>query len=102
MTESMPCPVPHAQLEREPRVKAMLLAAGHGTRLRPLTDRVPKALVPVGGMPVIEHNLRPVARHGAEEGIIKLHAHPDAIPAYFGDGARRGLHGTYLDEEHLL
>src|SRR5438067_13547299 len=80
----------------------MLLAAGHGTRLRPLTDRVPKAMVPVGGMPVIEHNLRLVGRHGVDEVIINLHAHPDAIPAYVGDGARWGLDGTYSYEEHLV
>jgi mannose-1-phosphate guanylyltransferase len=80
----------------------MLLAAGHGTRLRPLTDRVPKAMVPVGGMPVIEQNLRLVARHGVDEVIINLHAHPDAIPAYVGDGSRWGLHVTYSYEERLL
>src|ERR671938_2054733 len=102
MTEPVPCPVPHVQLEREPRVKAMLLAAGHGTRLRPLTDRVPKAMVPVGRMPVIEHNFRLVARHGVDEVIINLHAHPDAIPAYVGDGSRWGLHVTYSYEESLL
>ena len=83
-------------------MKAMLLAAGHGTRLRPLTDRVPKAMVPVGGMPVIEHNLRLVRRHGVDDVIINLHAHPDAIPAYVGDGSRWRLHVTYSYEEHLL
>jgi mannose-1-phosphate guanylyltransferase len=80
----------------------LLAAAGHGTRLRPLTDRVPKAMVPVGGMPVIEHNLRLVRRHGVDEVIINLHAHPDAIPAYVGDGSRWGLHVVYSQEEHLL
>jgi mannose-1-phosphate guanylyltransferase len=80
----------------------MLLAAGHGTRLRPLTERMPKAMVPVGGMPAIEHNLRLVRRHGVGDVIINLHAHPDAIPAYVGDGGRWGLHVTYSREERLL
>lgn len=83
-------------------MKAMLLAAGYGTRLRPLTNTLPKAMVPVGGIPVIEHNLLLVKRHGIQDIIINLHAHPEAVPAYVGDGSRWGLQVTYSFEQNLL
>ncbi len=83
-------------------MKAVLLAAGLGTRLRPLTDTMPKGMVPVAGMPVIEHNLRLAQRHGIEDIIINVHAHPAAIPAYVGDGARWGMGVSYSREETLL
>jgi NDP-sugar pyrophosphorylase family protein len=59
-------------------------------------------MVPVGGMPVIEHNLRLVQRHGVRDVVVNLHAHPEAIPAYVGDGRRWGLRVTYSKEERLL
>ncbi len=80
----------------------MLLAAGHGTRLRPLTETMPKAMVPVGGMPAIEHNLRLAHHHGVRDVLINLHAHPQAIPAYLGDGSRWGMRVTYSVEPTLL
>ncbi len=83
-------------------MKAMLLAAGLGTRLRPLTDTMPKGMVPVAGMPVIEHNLRLAQRHGIRDVVVNVHAHPEAIPAYVGDGSRWGMRVTYSREERLL
>ena len=83
-------------------MKALLLAAGQGTRLRPLTERLPKALVPVGGVPVLGHNLRLVQRHGIRAVVITLHAHPAAIRAYVGSGSRWHLHVTYSYEDRLL
>ena len=60
-------------------MKAMLLAAGLGTRLRPLTYELPKPMVPILGRPVMEHILRLLARHGFDDVIANLHYFPDLI-----------------------
>jgi NDP-sugar pyrophosphorylase family protein len=83
-------------------MKALVLAAGLGTRLRPLTDSVPKALLPVDGTPVIEHNLLLLREHGIREVTVNLHAHAQAIPDYLGDGRRWGLSVRYSHEETLM
>lgn len=61
---------------------AMILAAGLGTRLRPLTDTVPKPLLPVGGMPLLERIARRLVAAGADRLIINTHHHADQIEAY--------------------
>jgi mannose-1-phosphate guanylyltransferase len=78
-------------------MKAMVLAAGLGTRLRPLTYELPKPMVPVLDRPVMAHILDLLARHGCEQVIANLHYFPDSIRAYFGE---QGL--TYHHEEELL
>jgi mannose-1-phosphate guanylyltransferase len=83
-------------------MKAMILAAGRGTRLAPLTDSQPKCMIPIGGMPVLEHTLIRLRDHGVGEVIINLHHQPDVIPAYFGDGSRWGMRITYSLEDELL
>lgn len=60
-------------------MKAILLAAGNGTRLRPLTDTQPKCLLPIGGAPLLSIWLELCRRHGIEEVLINLHAHPETI-----------------------
>src|ERR1035441_5824352 len=65
-------------------MKAMVLAAGLGTRLRPLTYEIPKPMVPVLDRPVMEHILDLLARHSFEEVIANLHYFPDTIRGYFG------------------
>jgi len=80
----------------------MLLAAGLGTRLRPLTYEVPKPMVPVLGTPVMEHILRLLARHGLDDVVANLHYFPDQIEGRFGDGARWGVKLSYSHEEELL
>ena len=80
----------------------MLLAAGLGTRLRPLTYEVPKPLVPVVGTPVMEHIVRLLARHGFDDVVCNLHYFPDQIQARFGDGSRWSLRLVYSHEEELL
>lgn len=82
--------------------KAMLLAAGLGTRLRPLTDTVPKCMVPVCGKPVLEYNIQWLKKHGVTELIINLHHLPEVVMDYFGDGRRWGVHITYSLEEQPL
>jgi len=80
----------------------MVLAAGLGTRLRPITFDRPKPMVPVLNRPVMEHILRLLARHGFEETIANLHWFPDQITEYFGDGSGCGLSLSYSHEEALL
>jgi mannose-1-phosphate guanylyltransferase len=83
-------------------VRAMVLAAGLGTRLRPITYEMPKPMVPVLNRPVMEHILRLLGRHGFTETIANLHWFPDVIQAYFGDGSRFGVELSYSPEEQLL
>ena len=65
-------------------MKAFLLAGGHGTRLRPLTDSLPKCLVPIRGRPLLDIWLDLCARSGITEVLINLHAHSQAIERYLG------------------
>jgi len=80
----------------------MVLAAGLGTRLRPITYAMPKPMVPVINRPVMEHILRLLARHGFTETIANLHWFPEVIEGYFGDGSEQGLSLSYSREEQLL
>lgn len=83
-------------------MRAMVLAAGLGTRLRPLTYEMPKPMVPVLNRPVMEHILRLLVRHGFSETIANLHWFPELIEGYFGDGSGCGVELTYSREERLL
>lgn len=83
-------------------MRAMVLAAGLGTRLRPITYEMPKPMVPVLNRPVMEHILRLLVRHGFTETIANLHWFPDVIEAYFGDGGELGVELSYSPEERLL
>jgi mannose-1-phosphate guanylyltransferase len=83
-------------------MKAMILAAGLGTRLRPITYGMPKPMVPVLGRPVMEHTVRLLARHGFGEAVANLHWFPELIEGHFGDGSEFGLDLTYSREEQLL
>jgi mannose-1-phosphate guanylyltransferase/mannose-1-phosphate guanylyltransferase/phosphomannomutase len=83
-------------------MKAMVLAAGLGTRLRPITYEMPKPMVPVLNRPVMEHIVRLLARHGFTETIANLHWFPQTIEGRFGDGSDFGLNLSYTHEEKLL
>ncbi|HKB51744.1 MAG TPA: NDP-sugar synthase [Solirubrobacterales bacterium] len=83
-------------------MRAMILAAGLGTRLRPITYGMPKPMVPVLNRPVMEHTVRLLARHGFGEAIANLHWFPELIEGRFGDGSAFGLDLTYSQEEQLL
>ena len=69
-----------------PRMKAMVLAAGHRKRLRPLTDRIPKPLVPIGGKPMIGHHLEKLSSAGFTEVVINLGHLGSLIPKALGKG----------------
>ncbi|TMA57495.1 MAG: hypothetical protein E6J80_06270, partial [Deltaproteobacteria bacterium] len=83
-------------------MRAMILAAGRGTRLRPLTNTVPKALVPVAGRPLIEYGLLFLKAQGIEEVVINLHHLGEEISAALGDGSLYGLRLTYSPEDPIL
>ncbi len=83
-------------------MKALILAAGRGARMRPLTDRVPKPLIEVGGKPLIVHHIEKLAALGCERVVIN-HAHlGEMIEAALGDGARYGVTIDYSREETAL
>ncbi|HEU4944778.1 MAG TPA: sugar phosphate nucleotidyltransferase, partial [Solirubrobacterales bacterium] len=83
-------------------MRAMILAAGLGTRLRPVTYAVPKPMVPVVNRPVMEHSVRLLARHGFGEAIANLHWFPETIEGHFRDGSEFGIELSYSREENLL
>ena len=83
-------------------MKALILAAGEGSRLRPLTLTRPKPMLPVGGRPLLEHIILLLRRSGITEIAINLHYKPTVISSYFGDGHLWGVHITYSLEETLL
>jgi len=80
----------------------MILAAGLGTRLQPITYAMPKPMVPVLNRPVMEHIARLLSRHGFTEAIANLHWFPELIEGHFGDGSAFGLDLSYSREEQLL
>jgi MurNAc alpha-1-phosphate uridylyltransferase len=83
-------------------MKAMILAAGRGVRMRPLTDATPKSLLSVGGKPLIEWHLEKLARAGFAEVVIN-HAHLGLmIEAAIGEGSRFGLAIRYSPERDAL
>lgn len=81
--------------------KAVILSAGSGTRLMPLTSDRPKVMLPVGGKPLLQRHLDWLTGYGITQFFINLHAHPKAITDFFGDGSRFGVHITYSFEEKL-
>jgi MurNAc alpha-1-phosphate uridylyltransferase len=83
-------------------MKVMLLAAGRGERLRPLTERTPKALVPVGGKPLLGWHLERLAAAGAREAVINVSHLAEQIVDYVGDGARFGLEVAFSREAEPL
>jgi NDP-sugar pyrophosphorylase family protein len=83
-------------------MRAMVLAAGLGTRLRPLTNDRPKALVDVAGRAVITYNLRLLRQFGFTDVVVNLHHHGDALRAALGDGSAFGLRIAYSAEDPLL
>ena len=83
-------------------MKAMVLAAGLGTRLRPLTDEISKPMVPIVNRPVMEHIVELLVNHGFEEIYANLHYHPDIITKHFGNGSSWGVSIKYSYEKELM
>jgi len=80
-------------------MKAMILAAGLGTRMRPLTDHTPKPLLKVGGIPLIVWHLEKLAHYGFKEVVINIAHLGWQIPEVLGDGSEWGLRIVYSDEQ---
>ncbi len=83
-------------------MRAMVLAAGFGTRLRPLTQHLPKPMFPILGRPVLEHILRMLARQGIREITVNLHHLPDQVEQYFDNGHSLGINLHYSREDAIL
>lgn len=83
-------------------MKALVLAAGLGERLRPLTERIPKALLELGGRPLIHYPLMMLRRAGITEIAVNVYHLADQFQLALGDGAALGLKLTYAPETTLL
>ena len=80
-------------------MKAVVMAGGEGSRLRPLTIRRPKPMVPIVGKPVMEHILNLLKRHGITEVVVTVQYLASNIEDYFGNGSQLGMHITYSRED---
>ena len=80
-------------------MKAVVMAGGEGSRLRPLTIRRPKPMVPIAGKPVMEHILNLLKRHGITDVVVTVQYLASNIEDYFGNGSQMGMHITYSRED---
>jgi len=80
----------------------MILAAGYGTRLRPLTYKVPKPMVPIMNRPILEHTIHLLRSHGIQEITVNLHHLPEIIKDHFGDGKKFGVKLHWSFEPEIL
>ena len=87
------------QLSRKKTMKAMILAAGHGTRMRPLTDHNPKPLLNVGGKPLIQWHIENLKQAGFVDIVINIAWLGKQIPAALGDGSKLGVKLHYSNEQ---
>jgi mannose-1-phosphate guanylyltransferase len=80
----------------------MVMAAGLGTRLRPITHEIPKPVVPVGNVAIVEQLVRLLAAHGIDEAIANLHWFPDQVKGRLGPDSTAGVDVSFRAEEELL
>src|ERR1700748_1909865 len=83
-------------------MRAVVMAGGEGTRLRPLTSNQPKPMVPIVGKPCMEHILELLRKHGFEDVVVTVAVLPQDIPSHFGDGEQLGLQLESSVEESPL
>ena len=83
-------------------MKAMIFAAGLGTRLKPLTDHMPKALVPVAGKPMLEHVIQKLIAFGCDEIVINVHHFADQIINFLKEKNNFGITIHISDETDML
>ncbi|MCW2584906.1 MAG: mannose-phosphate guanyltransferase, partial [Frankiales bacterium] len=83
-------------------MRAVVMAGGEGTRLRPMTANQPKPLLPVVNRPIMEHVLRLLKRHGFDETVVTVQFLAAMVRTYFGDGDELGMHLSYATEETPL
>lgn len=80
-------------------MKALFLAGGYGTRLKPLTDNMPKPMVPIMDRPLLERNIMILKKYGIKEFVLSVHYKPQKIKEYFGDGSKFGVKIDYVKED---
>jgi mannose-1-phosphate guanylyltransferase/phosphomannomutase len=83
-------------------VKAVIMAGGEGTRLRPLTSNQPKPMMPIANRPMMEHIIELLKRHGFEDIVVTVAFQANAIRTYFGNGVEFGVRMVYATEETPL
>ncbi len=88
--------------QRDLPLKAVIMAGGLGTRLRPLTEATPKPMLPVGDRPLLEHTIEQLGQAGIRRICITTHYRADKIKGHFGDGSSFGAVVDYLHESQPL
>src|SRR3954451_24590455 len=83
-------------------MKAVIMAGGEGTRLRPLTSNAPKPMLPLVNRPMMEHVIDLLVRHGIDEIVVTVAFMANAIRTYFGDGSEFGVRMVYATEQTPL
>src|ERR1051325_9444986 len=83
-------------------MKAVIMAGGEGTRLRPLTSNQPKPMMPLANRPMMEHIVSLLRGQGFDEIGVTLAFMPNPLPTYFGDGSEFGVRMVYATEETPL
>ncbi len=83
-------------------MKAIILAAGFGTRLMPLTKNTPKPLIPLADKPIIQHNIEWLVKNGITEIAVNLHHLPEKIKEFLGNGSKFNARITYSYEKDIL
>ncbi len=88
--------------ETRPALQAVVMAGGFGTRLYPLTEHIPKPMLPVGGRPLLEHIVEQLREEGISRISFSTHYKSEKIVEHFGDGERFGVEISYVREENPL
>ena len=83
-------------------LQAVIMAGGQGTRLRPLTEQVPKSMLPIGGRPLLEHTIEQLRQAGIGRVHVSTHYQPEKIRDHFGDGHTFGVQIQYVAEDQPL
>src|SRR5579862_1433886 len=83
-------------------MKAVIMAGGEGTRLRPLTSSQPKPMMPIANRPMMEHIVTLLKQHGFDDIVVTVAFQANAIRTYFGDGSEFGVRMVYATEETPL
>lgn len=83
-------------------MKAVILAAGKGERLKPITDKIPKPMIKMKGKPILEHNINLLKKYNINEIFVNLHHLPEVIKNYFENGNKLRVNINYSFEETLL
>ena len=83
-------------------MQCVILAGGLATRMRPLTDVIPKALIPAEGKPFVDHQLAWLAGHGVTDVVLSIGYRGDLLRDHVGDGGRFGVRVRYVDERTEL